>query len=313
MANQLEIPIINPLHFVPVTPNISPRYNTRFYEDYSFADTIEFFQEQIDFFLPWQKNDPIRLQMTSNFEPLFLDLQDTEGNSMLAANMSQVRANKYQPGFYLYEANMSMADLNDGLYRVILTPGANLAAAQKSEWFYVSDVQKPSILLEYYNTRYHADVVFETGIQFSLRIPAYMKGGAPGSLDVLYRDQVYNQTQLSSKTFDNFTLFCGDGRGIPMWLIQKINMAMSCDTVLYDGKQLQKQDSAKWNEFSEDDYPMTGYSMALVPAINRYSKIINPDIDPNKKVTLIYQVGSDVFGSVDNQGGAIVTPLIGLE
>jgi hypothetical protein len=309
MAGELAISYLNPLAFVPVTDPNPVQYRSKFYDDYQFADTIAFFQEKVDFMQLWQTTDTIKLQMTSNFAPILLDAQDDAGVSHYTVNMSQVRANKYQPGFYLYEATIPCSAIGKGHFRFILTPGGSAADRQKSEWFCIQDDQEPTILVEYFNKRYHADVVFETGILFSLRIPAFIEAMAPGSLDTLYTDQIYNQTQLSSRPYDNYTLWVGDGHGVPPWLIKKLNFALSCSNVTFDGKLLTKADSGKWSETTQEGYPMKGYSTALVPGINRSSRLIMPTVDTNKKVSIVYNIASNVFGSVDSQGGNVVTPI----
>lgn len=308
--NQLEIPVLNPLHFVDVTPTQSALYNTHYYEDYLFEDTIFFHLEQKRFFQIYRIGDSIKLQMTSNFAPLFLEVQNEYGQVVFSANMSQVRENKYEPGSFLYELTIALSGsaFPAGWFRAFLTPGGNTAAKQKSEWFCLQTDQDPTVLVEYYNNKYHGDVIFETGIKFSMRVPGFVESNAPGSKDILYQDQVLDNTQLSSKPFRNFTFWVGDGTGVPPWLIDKLNFAFSCSNVYLDGKLFAKS-SGGWEETTEEGDPLKGYSLKIQPGINRSSKIINPGIDPNKKITFVSQIAADVFGSVDSQGGNITIPV----
>lgn len=311
MANQLEIPILNWLHFVPVNPNTPAQYNTRYFDDYLFEDTFYEFQETKNFFLPVQNNDIRPFQFTSNFNPIQLDLINSKGKTVFTVNASPVRANKYQPGFYVYEATINFATYPEDGYRFLLTPGGDSSAQLKSQWFFISTLCNNTVLIEYFNSRFHGDVIFETGIKFALRVPGFIEWMAPGSQDQLYRDQEFNQSQLSSKPFRAMKFYVGDGSGVPPWLIDKINYAFGCNNVSIDGKLVAKQDGTKWTEFAQEDSPVKGYAIDLFEGLNRASKIINPGIDPNKKIAFSYQVDQSVFGDVSNTAGSIVIPITG--
>lgn len=313
MANQLEVPAIIGLHYVPLNPDQDPAYETRWDEDYIFEDTIYDWQEHIHRFQPVKIGDKIPLQMTANFAPLLHYLEDCAGNQYLTANFSPIRANKYAPGSFLYELTIDTLSLPEGLYRSILVPASDIQDALKSEWMHVAAVQPNTVRIDYYNIRYHADIVFETGIKLSFRVRGSFEDKAPGSIDVLYADQILNQTQLSSRTFTNKTFYLGDGGGEPIWVPEKMNQAFSCSHVLFDGKLLSKADGAKWNEFAQENTRVKGWSIDVRPGINRTSRIVNPTIDPTKKLTFVAYIDGSVFGSIDNSGGNIVTPIINVQ
>ena len=303
MSNTLYIPEANPLHFVPAHPNISSSYETKFYDSYLFADTIRDFEQTDTFYIPWYKNDPIILQMQGDFAPIQLDVQDCDLNTVLTLTMDQVRANKYLPGFFVYQASVDPSSLPDGKYRVYLTPGEDDTAAWKSEWFELSLNTENTIFCEYYNTRFKDDVIYETGIKFGFRFPGFLTKVAPGSEDQLFKDQVLSQTLLSSKPFKNWKLFVGAGNGVPEWVIEKINRACSVNNVSYDGRLLAKLDGTKWTEASEDKKRMTGYSIDLLEGLNRASQIVNTTINPNIRMIVQYNIDAGVFGDTSGNAG----------
>lgn len=313
MANQLEIPVLNPLKFVPVNPNQDPAFYTKFSDDYIFEDTIYDWQEQVHRFQPWKQGDKIPLQFTANFEPLLVTTVDQFGNQVQGANATKVRANKYQPGSFLYETTLDTLGLPVGVYKSLITPAGSIGDQQKSEWFYVCPSNYRTIMIQYWNIRYHADVIFETGIKFNFRIPGFFKDGDPGSMDVLYADQGLDQVQISSRTFTQKTLFLGIGNGIPPWMVEKMNAIFSCSNVMFDGKLFAKADSAKWTPFEQEGSIVKGYAIDVRPGINRTSRIINPTIDTTKKVTLVYNIENSVFGNVAPSGGQLVTPITSIE
>lgn len=313
MASQLEIPILNPLKFVAVNPIQPARYFTKFSDDYLFEDTIYDWQENVHRYQPWQIGDVIPLQLTSNFEPLLIEIQDPYGNTNLGQNFTKKRANKYAPGSALYETSLVTTDLKAGLYRAILTPAGNLTYQQKSEWFYLCPDNYRTVLVEYFNVRFHGDVVFETGIKFAFRFPGFFDDKEPGSMDVLYADQELDQVQLSSRPYTAKTLYLGHGNGVPFWMAEKMNWAFSCSNVSLDGKLFAKADGAKWTSFVQEGSAVKGYAIDVRQGINRASRIVNPQIDITKKITLVYNIDQSVFGSMAPTGGTIVTPIISTE
>lgn len=313
MSSQLEIPLINPLKFVKVNPAARPQYFTKFAADNLFEDTIYDWQEKKTRYQPWLKTDILPLQMSSNFQPIKMDLKDNLNRTFFTQNLSQNRANKYLPGSSLYESHFDLSALPNGLYKWVLTPGNSIADQERSEWFYLCNDAKNTVLIEYFNLRFHADVVFETGITFRFRMPGFFDDKEPGSQDTLYQDQNLDQVQLDSKPFETFTFYLGQGGGVPYWFVQKMNWIISCSNVSYDGMLLRKAASAKWTAFSQEDSPVKGYAIDLMPGINRASRIINPTIDTTKKITLIYNIDQSVMGSMAPTGGTIVTPIISVE
>ncbi|HEY4112184.1 hypothetical protein [Puia sp.] len=303
MSNTLYIPEANPIHFVPVNPNTPGSYATRFFDAYVFADTLRDFEQPDKFFMPWYKNDRIHLQFQANFAPLQLDVQDCDLNTVLTVTAAQVRANRYQPGFYIYEASIDVSSLPDGAFRILLTPGEDDSAAQKSEWLQLSLNTENTIFLEYFNSRFKDDVVYETGIRFGLRVPGFLQKVAPGSVDQLYKDQILNQSTLSSKPFKNWKVFIGDGRGVPESLIEKVNRAYAVDNISHDGRLLAKADGAKWTEATEDKKRLVGYTMDLVEGLNRPSRIVNPDLNTNIRLIVQYNIEAGVFGDTSGQAG----------
>jgi len=308
--SQIEIPILNPLHFIPLVPGTPAKYKTKYYDDYLYADTLYDFQQEGYFFPVLLDIDTVKLQISVNIEPVTVQIIDCNGSVRYTQTMTTVRTNKYLPGFDLNEITIPLTGLAGiGIYFTLMA-GTDVF---RSEWYSVQSDTSKSILMEYSNSRYHGDVIFETGIVFSLRIPGMIENLAPGSLDKSFQDQILNNTLLSSKPFENINFWVGSEGGVPPWIIRKINWAQSCDTVFYDGKQYAKSDSSKWAEQGEDGLALKSYVIGLVPGINRASRIINPALDPSKKITLVYNLGGNVFGSIDSQGGTITTPVTGYE
>lgn len=306
------MPILNPLKFVETNPTLAGQYNYHHLDDYLFQDQFYDFEERKEWQAPWQNNDIIKLQFESNFSPIQLTGIDCNGYTVVnTLSMNQVRANRYVAGYFVYEASISLTGLIPD--RIYSFKGLAGAVPIKSEPFRVASRYAHSLYCEYYNTQYHGDVIFETGIVFSLRIPGYLKYNAPGTKSVVFEDQVLNDTVISARTFRNWTLFVGEGGGVPPWFIDKINEMFTCDNVTIDGKQFTVPQGSNWTEYKDDRNNLVGYSIQLRETINRRSKRITDSGDPNKKVTLIYNIDSPLMSDLSANAGTSVTQILDTE
>lgn len=309
--SRIIIPFANPLQIVPANPNTNDLYRTRHMDNYLFADQLYDFQEQIPFYQSWLAKDIIKLQFTSNYTPIQCDLTDRYGRikTGYSANMTQVRVNKYNPDYYIYEASLALTGLSGGPFRYLFTPAGNLADQQKTEWFNVVRDNNNTILLRYFHSRYQGDVVYETGLAFTLRIPGYLEFKEPASKVVVFENQPLNQTIVSGRRYRNFDFHVGDGSGVPPWMIDKINIAFMCDTLEVDDKPFALVDG-KWTGGREDNNALVGYTMSLRESLNRSSRIVDATIDPNKKITIISNIDGRLFGDVSANAGETIIRIL---
>jgi hypothetical protein len=303
---------MNPLQFVDVNPTANTAlYATKHIDDFYFEEQAYNWQNKIQFLQSWVSADIIRLQMESNWNPIQLDLYDQYGRLQTgySALATQVRANKYLPGFYIYEATLALNGLGRGPYRYIATPGNTPAKAQKSEWFTIIQNPLGTILTEYWHSQWKDDIVFETGIKFSIRIPGSIEYVEPGNTLVTFEDQPLNQTTVSGKSFSNILWHVGDGSGVPPWVIRKLNMAITCDNLRLDNKLLAPVDG-KWNVLSDDDTQLKGFSIPMREGLNRSSKIVSGTMDPTKKIAVIYNINGQLFSDVSENAGETVLQIL---
>lgn len=311
MSN-LYIPILNPLQFVDVTPTQDlSLYATKHIDDFLYEEQIYKFQNKIPFLQQWVSGDIIKLQFESDYAPIQLDMVDQYGRIITgkSAVATQVRANKYLPGMYVYEASLSLTGLGAGPYRYLLTPANTLAKQQKSEWFTIIPNPYGTLLLTYYNSTFQGDVLFETGIQFTIRVPGYIEYMAPGNKMVVYENQPLNQTLLSGRRFRNIALHIGDGSGVPPWMIDKINASLTCDNWLLDSKPFAVVDG-KWTEAADPDMILKGFTANLREGLNRSSKIVTGTGNPNLKVTVVNNIDGRLFGDVSANSGETVIQIL---
>lgn len=315
MSSQLYISKHNPLQFVDMIPTQSTvLYATRHIDDFYFEDQVYKFQNRIPFFQYWINEDIIRLQFQSNYAPINLDLYDQFGRRKTgySAVATQVRANKYLPGFYVYEATLSLLGLGAGPWRYILTPGNDLNKRQKSEWFTIIRNSDGTIRNDYFNSTYKDEVIYETGIKFSIRIPGYIEYMAPGNKVVVFEDQPLNQTVVSARSFANVNWHVGDGSGVPPWVIRKLNYAAGCDNFMIDSVLFSIVDG-KWDESGDPDTMLKGFTIGLREKLNRASKIVTSEGNPHMKIVAISNIDGRLFSDVSANAGETVIQILGQE
>jgi hypothetical protein len=313
MANQIYIPFLCPIRFVELDPVQLPQYLTKHFDDYWFKEQLQPYETVVDFKQKYQTNDTIYLQFEANFAAIQMQVIDCEQNVLLTQSATQVRENKYLPGYYVYELTLSLATFPEGT--IYLKPNLGLGSKfMISEPIEIAETWPNTILFQYSNSKYHGDVIFETGIVFGFRCEAVIEEYEPGAERTSYRDQKLNPTTLKVRPFDSFTLVAGHRTGIPAWVAKKMNWIWSCDNVLLDGKSFAVLDDGKLeDEEIHKQYPLKHWALKIQEGVNRASKIVGVDVNPNKKLMIVYQIDGTVFGDLSAQAGSNLVPILSSE
>lgn len=308
--NILFVPFVNPVKFYEVITPVS-KYQLKQFDDYKFEDRLLPWQSTEFYEQIWQTDDIINLQFESTFDPIIVSLINDDGGSVITLPALIGLANKFLANTYSFEVAMSLSSVPTGCYRVKIVAGTG-----GSQRTYLSGHQYISstpitntICLEYFNSRYHQDVVFETGIKFQYRIFGYLGFLDPGRKDELYRDERWNPALLNSRTTRHFPVFFGNERGITDDEIDLLNRIWSCDNVTIDKKAFGIADNGKFEFTGETDYAKRGLRLLLEEGINRNSKAFAITTDTSKKLVTTIIVDASVFGDTSNQGSANTVPV----
>jgi hypothetical protein len=313
MSNFLYIPKANPIKFYELNPVELPQYISRKMGVYPFIDTVQPWEEKRQYFQKWQTSDITPLQFTSNFDPISWTLYDCKNNAAIALSLVNKRDNPYQPGSYVYEAAMSYAGLDEGYYIHVLQPGSDPTYLLVSEPQWIKERHEGSMLQEYKNSKFHRDVLYETGIQFGFRTIASLGRLVPGSKDTLYEDQILDQTVLKSLPYDTWPLTIGGSWGVPDWEIQLQNEIWSCDQVKCDNVLYTKAAESNFEFVEQQDVPVRGLKIQIREQLNRASMVFSPGVDPNKRIIVVHNIKSAAFGDLSNNAGNNIVVITGLE
>jgi hypothetical protein len=313
MANIINIPFLNPVRFVDLDPVELPQFQTKHFDDYWFKEQLQDYETVIDFKQKFQTSDTIYLQFEANFASIQLQVIDCEQNVLLSQAATQVRANKYLPGYYVYEITLSLAAFDPGTIWLKLSLGLGSKFCI-SEPIQIAESWPNTILFQYNHSKYHGDVIFETGIVFGFRCEGVIRRLDPASERTFYRDQKLNPTTLKVRPFRAFELGIGHLTGIPDWMIDKMDWIWSCDNVLSDGKSFAVLEDSKFEDQEiHKQYPLRHWTLKIQEGINRASKIVGVDVNPNKKLFVVYQIDGTVFGDLSAQAGSNLVPITSSE
>jgi hypothetical protein len=292
----IKIPYLNPVMYTEldfVNPDL---FASKHIDDFQFIDTIAPWQQNTKFKRIWGNGDSVRQQLTSGIGPVQIQLIDEDGDAVDTQNFEQLQQNVNDPAEYIYQHDYDLSDFDPGCYRFKLLFGSPVEKTFISEPFIISENIENTLLLEYTHYKFRGDVIFETGFTPYIRLCGYLKYKQPLSKDTLYEDQVLDETLLKSDPYDIWDLYLTGPAGMPDYLVKKINWMLGCSTFKIDGRQYTKNDGAKLQESAVDDYPMRGWVIELRDTINRASKIVTTDVNPNAKMAVVISIDSKGFG-----------------
>lgn len=308
MANEILISFLNPVRFYEVDPAWPAQYLTKHFDDFWQKEQLKNFETPVEYKQKWQTNDSFQLQYESNFALINLKVIDCEQNTIIDQNAVQIRANKYLPGYFVYENTVSWASVPAGTYYLLLTLGGTTQMI--SEPMEIATEWPNTILYEYFNSTFHGDIIFETGIILKFRCESFITRLEPGNERTAYRDQKMNPTILKSVPWRGWKLQIGYPTGVPDWVIDLQNWIWSCDNVACDGKSFAVKDGGKFEETEFDKvYPFRSWSLDIQEGVNRYSKIVNPEVDPNKRLLVAGLMDSTLFGDTSENAGSNLVPI----
>lgn len=293
---------LNPIKYHPLNPVELPQYISRHIEKYPFIQTIEEWEQEVDYPQLWHKSDTISQQLASEYGPITMQVIDSKGRVKITESFNQVLQDAANPALRIWENDTDLSDLPKGWYFIKLTLGNTEPTILISEPQFVCDRIENSVLLEYYHNEYYQGIYFQTGIRLKQRVLGKVKLKSPASTDTIYIDQILNQTLIDSKPFELYNFSVGGSYGIPDYLIKRLNRVFGCSYTSIDGVQYTKNEGAKWEEKSIQDYPMRGWSIELRETLGGRSGVVyENDALQQRRVSIIATLDTEGFAAGGDQ------------
>lgn len=314
--NYLYIPFVNPVRFYDEDRANLDKYFTRHFDDWKFSERLLDWQSPEEYCQCWTTDDIIYLQFESTFDPIIVKVIDSNGIAQITLPALIGLPHKLLSNTWSFEVSISLATLTTGCYTIQITAGTGPnTKTLVSGCQYISETPiRNTLLLEYYNSRFHEDVMFESGIQFQFRVHGNIGFLDPARKDEQYKDERYNPAMLSSKTSRLWPIVFGDEFGLPDDIIDLLNRIWGCSNVSVDNKSFGVSEGGKFEFFDVgNEYPKRGVKLVVEEGINRHSKIITVETDATKKLVHTVFVDKKVFGDTSNQGSSNTVPILNVE
>lgn len=314
IQNYFYIPELNPVVFFKKDNASLPKFQYRHFEDFPFAKRSYFWQEPADYCQVWQTTDIIYLQFESTFDPIIVSLLDSNGNAVLVLPALIGLPNKFLPYAYSFEVGMSLAGLTTGCYTIQIEAGIGAEKETYISGFhqYISStILENTLMLEYKNSRFHNDVIFETGIVFQKRIPGFIGFLDPARNDDKYKDQRYNPALLNSRVSKQWPVHFGDEYGLPDDEINTLHQIWSCNNVFIDQRPFGL--AGNFEYVAVDRYQKRGVKVLVEAGINRNSRIFAAGVDSTKKLITTAIVQAKIFGDTAAQGSNNTVPVTNIQ
>lgn len=268
MANTFEIALVNPLRFVKAVVDADKYILSPFDLDTS----VKYLQK-------FTRKDSTKIQVLSDFEFTFKIYKSSDNS--LVSTLIPVENDSGIIGqtFKIYEVSIDFSLLAVGIYycEIVYTNEADEEITYTSECIDVQNEHENTIVFEYTNSENNFSVVFETEIEFSLRVEGNITNFTPEFDDIIYNDQKRNATKLDSIPYRSFELFIGNAAGIPEWMADKVNRLMSCDQIKIEGVYYEKTEGAKWEIQKPDLYNKPILSINIMPVENFFLQKLQLD------------------------------------
>jgi len=220
--------------------------------------------------------DNTKIQILSDYDQITATIRDEISKQIIVTlNVVQVDTLIVGQTFLVYEIDVPFYELTqEGLYYVELKYFKDEIETDVVIISEVLDLKKDhpeTMLFTYRNSVNNFDIIFDTGIEFNIRVEGTIENFEPASEDESYIDQKRNVTKLYSLPYRLFTLFVGNAPGLPAWMNDKVNRIMSCNIIQIDSAYFEKNDGAEWEFSRQDDYPFFGMNIQIAPVENKFS------------------------------------------
>jgi microcystin-dependent protein len=227
--------------------------------------------------------DFTRLQVRSDDEEVYLIIREAfTGKLIDTLTFSEIPSLLVDQTFKIFELDVIFSGLGIGEYVFSIDDNSSSIISVKTK-------HENTLLFRYQNSENNFGIVFDTGIQFYLRVEGTIQNYTPKSDDVVYTDQLKNATKLFGLPYNVFTLFVGSPRGVADFMLDLVNRLSSCDMIQINGVWYEKTEGAEWEVERVDNYAWGVMSTEIMPAQNTMLERLAVDETLNEDEYMIIQ------------------------
>ena len=334
MANVFQVPLINPFRFVNtnVYTNADPRYNGLPFD----ATKDGFMNPNGAYFQKWQTNDYTTFQFQSDFAGATFKLYDFYSDQLVASfDVTLKDTPIVGVTWKVYECTVAFAEIDPGFYYGVLSYVDQDEVTQiiQTSPLAVADYWDKTLLYEYKNTQNDKGIVWDTGIEMSIRVEGLIREYTPKSLREDYVDQPYDAYVLNDIPYRTFKNYIGSAKGLPDWLIDKMNIIFTINALQINGVYYTKesgqvfevtrpQNGDNENGFASikiiqnENFNLAQYVTGSTPGNNAFQVIAEQipyyNNNANIAITGIFKIHSSLIGlAIWNRSAVPLTILVG--
>lgn len=308
---------------VPVDPEQDPRYNTKHLDDWWFCEQIKHFEKDSRYFQKVQHNDVFTIQRRSTLGAPETAVYNAKGEEVVPPIIWTLKPTSIigQP-WSVYEITLDFASikvgdpLDDGLYWLYTTAGTSPIAKSISEGIYVKEKHPGTILIEATHHENDLGVIWETGIVAKIRIDGTLRAMDTNFKRKVssYEDQTLNRKNNSSVPYSNIKLILAsdDNTGVAPWLPKKLNFFLCCSSLKFDGKEYVAE-GEELEKQSVVGYPKGAWTVDLREGKNRYYNRIMASGEITSSYTIVYNINTKLFGSLNAPPSSIDLQITDIE
>lgn len=301
MDSLIKIPFINPIKYTQIAYDQLPQYLSKHMDDYPYLDAIRSYEQAVNYWQVWGNVDSVRQQLYSNIGPVNMSVIDCQGNVLITSAWQQKQEDANNPTLFLRESDLDLSPFDPGVYFYQLDFGGQYLLISEPQ--IISENLDGTLLIEYSNSTFYENMIFEDGFSPNLRIAGQLKFKEPGSKRLIYEDDPLNAEVLNAKNFRLWTLLIFGETGGPDYMIDKVNRILGCNNLRIDGRYFTVDPGGKLEQEGLDGYPMRGWRIDLREKLNRASKYFSTDVNVNNPVIMLANVDSKGFIK-DDAGGS---------
>ncbi|MDX1937615.1 MAG: hypothetical protein SFU21_10875 [Flavihumibacter sp.] len=311
-THYIEVSKANSFRWIPVDPPKDARHNFTHIDLGWFKETILKFETQTVYAAKFQQNDYAGLQVRSTLGPVYIKVLNCQGQQVYDFAVPTVATSILGQDWQTYEKLINFSSLlaNDtqplpeGEYYFLMIAGAgNSIATLITEPVQIKQRWPETALLEFSHDVNDYDVAWETGIKMHVRVEAIITEMQPKRLRSSYEDQTQNITTLRSVPYRKFKLKVGGRRGVPPYMAEKINFALSCRNLVIEGLAMVPDEGAEIEMQYTEGWPLPTLAIDMREAKNTYSSRILADGTNAPAVAMIYNIDNwTYYGQFTNTG-----------